>query len=301
MALKFRLESIDDLPEAVRAEYKETTLDGKTFYVLQVDGVVPNERAKELQDRLSKFRSNNTALADQVKAMAAAIGVQLPESASIDELTDLIKERQEEIEAEIRKTAGKTGKMTKEEMEALVADRVAAFKSQHETAMRKLQDDAKRVQEERDKLFGQLEKLSIENEVIAVAGKRGLRPTAHPDIVTRARTVFRFVDGKVRALLDDGETPVYGPDGLKEVTISEWVEQQASKDAPHLFESNSGGGASGGSGGAGRNGSSHVGANPWSKEKWNVTRQFELIKRDPATANRLAQEHGHTIPMIANR
>ena len=78
---------------------------------------------------------------------------------------------------------------------------------------------------------------------------RGLRPTAIPDITARARTVFRLVEGAPRAYEADGQTLRVGKDGIMPMTLDEWVDQQVA-DAPHLFESNAGGGA-GGAGGDG--------------------------------------------------
>src|SRR5436309_641385 len=57
-------------------------------------------------------------------------------------------------------------------------------------------------------------------------------------------------------------------------------------DAPHLVESNAGGGAAGnGSGGAG--GGNRSVKNPFRKETWNVTEQMKLQKSDPQLAARL--------------
>ena len=50
--------------------------------------------------------------------------------------------------------------------------------------------------------------------MITVATKRGLRPTAIPDITARARTVFRLVDGAPRAYEADGQTVRVGKDGI---------------------------------------------------------------------------------------
>jgi len=74
-----------------------------------------------------------------------------------------------------------------------------------------------------------------------------------------------------------------GKDGITPMTLDEWVEQQVA-DAPHLFESNAGGGAaSNGSGGVGNKSVK----NPFRKESWNLTEQMKLEKTDPALAARL--------------
>jgi hypothetical protein len=126
--------------------------------------------------------------------------------------------------------------------------------------------------------------IQIDQGVVAAASKRGLRPTAIPDITARARNVFRLVNGVPTAFEADGQTVRVGKDGSTAMTLDEWVEQQVA-DAPHLFESNAGGGAAGnGSGGAGGNRSVR---NPFRKETWNLTEQMKLERTDPALAARL--------------
>jgi hypothetical protein len=67
------------------------------------------------------------------------------------------------------------------------------------------------------------------------------------------------------------------------MTLEEWVDAQVS-DAPHLFETNAGGGAaSNGSGGAAQRSVK----NPFRKESWNLTEQMKLLKSDPQLAARL--------------
>ena len=57
-------------------------------------------------------------------------------------------------------------------------------------------------------------------------------------------------------------------------------------DAPHLFESNAGGGAAGNPAGGGT-GSNRSVKNPFRKETWNLTEQMKLQKTDPNLAARL--------------
>ena len=115
--------------------------------------------------------------------------------------------------------------------------------------------------------------------LVTEATKRGLRPTAIPDITARARITFKLVDGVPQAF--DGQTARMGKDGP--MTLAEWVDALVS-DAPHLFEANAGGGAAGsGSGGAGNRSVK----NPFRKETWNLTEQMKLQKSDPQLAARL--------------
>jgi hypothetical protein len=133
--------------------------------------------------------------------------------------------------------------------------------------------------------------IQIDQGVITTATKRGLRPTAMPDITARARTIFRLVNGVPTAFDADGKTVRYGKDGLTPMTLEEWVDAQVS-EAPHLFESNAGGGAgpggqqhgSGGGAGARPQGS---GSNLWKQDTWNLTQQTLMRKHDPGLAARL--------------
>ena len=136
------------------------------------------------------------------------------------------------------------------------------------------------VAAERDALNGKLAALLIDQAVVNEATRRGLRPTAIPDVTARARATFKLVGGVPQAF--DGEALRAGKDGFSPLTLAEWVDALVS-DAPHLFEANAGGGAAGsGSRGAG---SSVV--NPFRKETWNLTEQSKLLMRDPGLAARL--------------
>ena len=131
---------------------------------------------------------------------------------------------------------------------------------------------------------GQLASVLIDNQAVMEATKRGVRPTAVPDLTARARSVFRLVDGKPRAVGADGN-PLMGKGGTAPMTLAEWVESLGT-EAPHLFEANAGGGAAGsGSGGAGSGGGV---ANPYrTGAGWNFTEQSRLEKTNPALAARL--------------
>ena len=94
---------------------------------------------------------------------------------------------------------------------------------------------------------------------------------------------FKLVNGVPQAFEADGQSPRMGKDAVSPMTLAEWVDGLVG-DAPHLFEANAGGGATGsGSGGAGNRSV----MNPFRKETWNLTEQMKLHKTDPALAARL--------------
>jgi hypothetical protein len=256
MALKFKFKSQEDIPADQAGLYVER--DG--MWVLDVDGAV--EKAK-----LDEFRNTNVSLAKE---------------------RDELKKRFEGIDPdEFRRLAEEKRKLEEEQqVKAGEADKVAETRIKNAKAEWDKQLAA--LTTERDTLHSRLTSIQIDQAVVTEATRRGLRPTAIPDITARARNTFRLVNGVPQAFEADGQAVRVGRDGYTPMTVAEWIDAQAS-EAPHLFESNAGGGA--GSGGGG-NGSGGVGnrasmKNPFRKETWNLTEQMKLMKTDPSLAARL--------------
>jgi hypothetical protein len=254
MALKFKYESKDQVPAEQMPFYAER--DGG--WILDVEGAV--EKAK-----LDEFRNSNVALLKE---------------------RDELKKRFEGIDPEeVKKLAEQKRKLEEErqlkagEFDKVLEKRLKAIKSEHDKAV-----DA--LTRERDGLHSQLSAVKIDQAVVNTATKRGLRPTALTDISARARAVFRLVNGVPTAYEADGTTVRAGKDGINPLNLEEWVDTLVS-DAPHLFESNAGGGATGNTSGGGANGRPHIGKNPFRKETWNLTEQMRLTKSDPQLAARL--------------
>ncbi len=251
MALKFKFKSKDEIPADQQALYVER--DGA--WTLDVDGAAD-------KSKLDEFRANNIALSNQLADHKKRF-----DGIDPDAVRKLAEEKQRLEEAQQIKGG---------EVDKVVESRLKTAKTEWDKQFAA-------VASERDSLNARLTGIQIDQGVITVATKRGLRPTAIPDITARARTVFRLVDGAPRAFESDGQTVRVGKDGITPMTLDEWVEQQVA-DAPHLFESNAGSGAaSNGSGGVGNKSVK----NPFRKETWNLTEQMRLQKTDPGLAARL--------------
>jgi hypothetical protein len=252
MALKFKFKTKDEIPAESQSLYVER--DGA--WMLDVDGVV--DKAK-----LDEFRANNVALSNQLAEQKKRF-----EGIDPDEVRKLAEDKRKLEEAQQLKGG---------EVDKVVEGRLKTAKTEWDKQFNA-------VTSERDSLNSRLTAIQIDQGVITVATKKGLRPTAIPDITARARIVFKLVDGAPRAYEADGQTVRVGKDGITPMTLDEWVDQQVA-DAPHLFETNSGSGAaSNGSGGAANNRSVK---NPFRKETWNLTEQMKLQKSDPQLAARL--------------
>jgi len=244
MPLKFKYATKQEIPAEQQAFYVER--DGA--WTLDADGVVS-------QSKLDEFRQNNITLTNQLKKFEGI------DPDAVRQLAD--EKRKLEEAAQIK--AGEVDKVVAARLKAEL-DKVHAP-----------------VLAERDALHGRLTAIQIDQAVVSEATKRGLRPTAIPDITSRARTTFKLVNGVPQAFEADGQTARMGKDGTSPMTLAEWVDALVS-DAPHLFEANAGSGAAGSGGGAAGNRSAK---NPFRKETWNLTEQMKLQKTDPALAARL--------------
>jgi hypothetical protein len=282
MALKFKFKSKDEIPADHLPLYAER--DGGL--VLDVEGAV--DKAK-----LDEFRTTNAALLkerDELKQRFEGIDPeevrQLKEAhqqAEEDRLlgrtkgssahasADGAKETEEDKERKLQ--------AERERIEKVIEGRVKSIKGD-------LEKQVNQLTTERDTLNTRLAAIQIDQGVITVATKRGLRPTAMADITSRARTVFRLVNGVPTAFDSDGKSVRYGRDGLTPMSIDEWVDGQVA-EAPHLFEANSGGGSGGNSNSAGGAGRGFGGKNPFKRETWNLTEQMKIAKSDPQLAARL--------------
>ena len=253
MALKFKYASKEEIPAEAVAHYVER--DG-AFYA-DIEGATEKAKADEL-------RSHNLELRKQIETNNARF-----EGIDPEEIKQLKAEKQR-LEEERQLKAGEAEKVYETRAKALKAE----FDKQMLVATT-----------EREAMHRQLTTVQIDQGVTTTATKRGLRPTAIPDITARARTVFKLVNGVPRAFEANGQTVRYGRDGVGPMTLEEWVDTQVA-DAPHLFESNAGGGAAGTPAGGGI-GNNRTVTNPFREATKNITEQMKLIKTDPGLAARL--------------
>ncbi|MEI8292179.1 MAG: hypothetical protein WCH99_22135 [Verrucomicrobiota bacterium] len=254
MALKFKYTGKDQIPAEHAALYVER--DG-AFY-LDAEGVTDKTKADEL-------RNNNIELRKQLEDFTTRF-----DGINPDEVRRLAEEKRKlELQAQGHKP---------EEIDKLVTERLKGLKADWDKQFAA-------VTGERDSLTTRLTAIQIDQGVITAATKRGLRPTAIQDITARARMVFKLVNGAPQAFETDGKTVRYGRDGITPMSLEEWVDAQVA-DAPHLFESNAGGGAAGNPAGGGT-GSQRSVKNPFRKDTWNLTEQMKLQKTDPTLAARL--------------
>ena len=260
MTLKYKFNSKTEIPAELAGHYIER--DGA--WVLDVDDAA--DKAK-----LDEFRNTNGALLKQLDEQKKRF-----EGIDPDEVRKLAEEKRR-LEEQQQIKAG--------EVEKVIETRVKAAKTEFDRQLGV-------ATAERDALNSRLVTIQIDQGVVAEATMRGLRATAIPDITGRARKIFKLVNGVPTAFEADGQTVRVGRDGVKPMTVKEWVDSQLS-EAPHLFESNAGGGAAGNPAGSGSAAANRSVNNPFRKETWNLTEQMRLQRNDPQRAQQLKGATGN--------
>jgi hypothetical protein len=254
MALKFKYKSKEEIP----VEHLTFYVEREGAFVLDAEGAVEKSRVDE-------FRNNNVTLKKQLDELLKKY-----EGLDPDEARKLLEQKQKLEEGQLLKEG---------DVEKIVLARV-------KTAIEPIEKRAQAAEQSAAKVSERLADIEINRAAIVAATKMGLRPSAIPDLTLRARTVFRMVDGKSTAFDADGKTPLYGADGLTPLTLDEWVGKLV-VEAPHLFEPNAGGGATGSNPGS-ASGAGPSGKNPFKRgPEWNLTEQMKITKRDPKLAERL--------------
>ena len=212
MALKYIIDSLDGLDQGVASLYEQA--DGK--FRLNVEGVAPREK-------LDEFRNTNIDLMKKLDSYKDF------DVAKYTTLLDLEKR----VSAKDLIDAGK--------VDEVVQTRIQSMRVEHEQTVEQLNKQL-------NKSNKQLESLLIDSAVRVQAMSQGVIPTAIDDVMLRARTQFKIVEGRAVPHVDD--KPVYGKDGVNPMSVEEWISGLA-KNAPHLFEASQGSGAQGSRNGSG--------------------------------------------------
>lgn len=218
MALKFKLDKLDGLDQAITPLYVQNDED-KMFY-LDVEGVVTKEKLEE-------FRTNNITLKQENETLKGLY-------------KDVDAKKYKELLA--LEASGNLKGKTKDEIDAIIQERVGTMRTEYDAAI-----------SEKDKLINtqgaQLNLLLVDNVVRDAASKVGVTGPAVDDILLRSKSVFKLVDGKP-VPHDDRGNIVYGNDGTTPLSVTGWV-TGLKKTAAHLFPQSAGSGAPGGRGAGG--------------------------------------------------
>lgn len=214
----------EEIPEGLRDHAVEANGEFKV-------GVVPES-----------FRDKNIALLREKDALGGTLG-KIKEVVGYDDVEKL----QAEL-ADLRATAQqvKDGKLTaKGDIESEVAKRVVEKEAALQAQIKANADRAKTA-EERGASYEQRWKATLVDTAVTtavLAADSNVNPASLPDILSRARSVYRVKDdGSLVAM--SGDSVLYGADGETSMQPKEWLAKLL-KDAPYFAKGSTGGGASG--------------------------------------------------------
>lgn len=219
MPMKFQLDSLDGLDvaslEKVLGQPLYVQNDEDKKYYLNVEGVVQKEK-------LDEFRTNNINLTNELTKFKADFkGIDPKEFHRLHKL---------ELD-------GKFSGKTNEEIDKTIQERVGTMRAE-------LEEQINGLTKANETQASQLNVLLVDNVVRDAANKGGVTGPAVDDILLRAKSVFKLVEGRPVPHDTNGNV-IYGNDGTSPLSVVAWV-TSLKKSAPHLFPQSQGGGATGG-------------------------------------------------------
>lgn len=277
--LKASVTKIDDVPEQYRDLYTvKKDAKGVDVWEIQIDGAKTQGDMDRLNAAMIKERKEHGETSAKFKVATeslAAFGETTP--AQVAEFTEKLANLEAAGASDIQKN-----------FQELLATRVAAVvdgkvKIATDKLTKQLGDLTTQhttVTQENDRLKMSDLHRTIDDSVRDAAVASKMLPAAQVDALMRARSAFTVVDGKV--VTTDGLTP------------SDWVEQRKA-DAGYWWPVARGAGAQGSDG----SGNFNAADNPWTRGAWNITKQGEIVRADPAKAERFATSAGVKIGSTA--
>jgi len=244
MALKAMLKSLEGLSDEVKKLYVKKGDE----YHLDVDDLPEDPKLAEFRDNNRKLNKELNEARDELKKF---------DGLDVAKYKEYESTQQKLKDGELIK-AGKIDELLNSKLDPIKKE----FQTKLETSEKKNQQ-----------LNSQLETLMIDEALTKLGATKGLRPTAIDDMIARGRKIFKLKDGKPAALGDDG-AQARDKSG-NPITMQTWLDSLAT-DAPHLFQSSSGGGANGNTGHANDNGKTMTRAefdklNPLAQREFVVT------------------------------
>ena len=258
MALKTVVDSMDDVPEALQAEYVEQ--DGK--FVLRIDGIDDHPAVVNLKTAHERTKTKNKALTDELTAAKSRLEG-LPE--------DFDAETYEELRTAAE---GKEPPKTDEQ--------VARVREQLE---RKHQAELAKERAERERLDGLLRKRTVDDAL----GQSLMEASVDQKFLAASKALLK---DRVKVTDEDGDYVAVVETDMGPMPLKKYVADWAGTDEGKVFVSKpTGGDARGGTG-------QRFAENPFDdqggKVKPNRTKQQEAILANPEKARQMAIAAGHT-------
>lgn len=269
-ALKTKVDSLEEIPEALQQYYEET---GTGAYVLAMDGVPAQAQAK-----IAEFRDNNINLAKEKEELLERM--KLYEGLDVDRAREAMAKLASMEEQEL---------VEKGDVDTLVQQRLAAAQNDHLKQLESLKTARDEAEKKAKVNQAKLSEFIIQNKIIeAVNNVAQPHQAAIPDILYRAKSQWRLSEDGAMYAVDEYGNKQYGKGSDEPITPAEWSKNLV-ENARHLFSASIGSQATG-SGSAKR-----PVKNPFLKENQDLAEQTRIYRDDRSLAIKLAQEAGVTL------
>lgn len=260
MALKTILDALDDVPDALKTEYKE--IDGK--FVLDLDGIDAHPSVVNLKTAHERQKqATRTAQTDLAAAKARLEG--LPDDFDADA-----------YEALKATAEGKAPAKTDEQ----VAQVRAQLEKKHNAELAK-------KDERISTLEGAVSRATIDDGLSKALDEAGIDPAFKPGAMALLKS-----KGAVKLVEEDGQFKATVETDMGPMPLAGYVKDWSGSDEGKIYVKKPTGGDAGGGNGQ------KFADNPWDSsngKKPNLTKQQQLISESPAKARQMAQAAGATV------
>ena len=225
MGLKAIVQDINEVPEGLR-----------DFYIKVGDEYVLETDDGKFKDRIGEFRSNNISLRQKLEQMEEQVNsFKGLDPSKIEEMKEA-QRKLAELEEKHMIDAG--------QIDEVVAQRTERMRAELSGQVESLTSNLNSLKSERDTYRNKLNSTLIQSTIAQAVTDVGVpRKGAMRDIVARAQDLWQVDDNGNLVPMREGKV-VYGGDTSNPLTPGEWA-KDILREAPYLFEPNSGGGASG--------------------------------------------------------
>lgn len=225
------VEDINTIPAELRDNYVEDA-PSKTW-ILDIDD-------SPYKKKLEEFRTNNNKLTGEKKDLLGKLDkfkdVDMEKYGTAMEAYKAIEHQQD---AELLK---------KGDIDAVVKKRTEGLQKDFDTKLAAQAAETKAATERAEKFRNRLS-IQIDNVIRRVVEPvAAVKATAWPDVMGRARQVFRIDDDGEVVPMDQDGNPVYSTKKPEELLTPEEFAASLLTTAPHFFETTAGGGARGSKG-----------------------------------------------------
>ena len=233
---KIAFETIDQIPEELR---EAATQDAEGKHVIDVS----------LSSKVKEFRDNNNAYKSQIEnlqgfkqTVAQVAGFESPDEFDLEKFRENLAALRD-IDGQVK--AGKL--IADSSLDAAVETRTAemrgGYEKQRNELTRKIDDEKKRADITQERLHRYVVEAELTRAVMDP--KSDVRPDALPDILNRAKGVFKVDPERLNVTpYGDDNQPMYGEDPTKAMSAAEWLRTQIDS-SPYLSKSSNGGGSEG--------------------------------------------------------